>query len=197
MTTARGRDHSIGVGSRVPPEATATTAGPTLRELFEMHAAYVWNTLRRLGVPPPDLEDRVHDVFVQVHRHLGDYDPGRPVRPWLFGFAFRIASQERRRAHRRREVPSEGREAIDPGALPDARLAAQEDRALVLEALEAIDLARRGVFVLYELDGVLMEEIARSLGIPVNTAYSRLRAARAEFAAAVKRLRARQRGGTR
>jgi RNA polymerase sigma-70 factor (ECF subfamily) len=59
----------------------------------------------------------------------------------------------------------------------------------VLEALDAIDLDRRAVFVLYEIDGVTMDEIARSLGIPVNTAYSRLRVARGEFAAAVKRLK--------
>jgi RNA polymerase sigma-70 factor (ECF subfamily) len=64
-----------------------------------------------------------------------------------------------------------------------------EDRKLVLAALDAIEMDRRAVFVLYEIDEVPMEEVARSLGIPVNTGYSRLRLARAEFAAAVKRLR--------
>jgi RNA polymerase sigma-70 factor (ECF subfamily) len=49
---------------------------------------------------------------------------------------------------------------------------------------------RRAVFVLYDIDGEPMKEIARSLGIPVNTAYSRLRLARSEFGLAVKRLRA-------
>jgi RNA polymerase sigma-70 factor (ECF subfamily) len=156
-----------------------------------MHASYVWNTLRRFGVSPPDLEDGTQDVFIQVARHLGDYDRARPVRPWLFGFAFRVASQYRRRAHRRYETSgsSHPREAVDPGPLPDARIAAAQDRQLVLDALEAIDLDRRAVFVLHEIDGVSVDEIARALGIPVNTAYSRLRVARSEFAAAVKRLR--------
>jgi RNA polymerase sigma-70 factor (ECF subfamily) len=194
MTDAGGRDQLVMVGSRDRSDAPAAAPAVSLRELFDMHAPYVWSTLRRLGVPAPDLEDRVHDVFVQVHGHLGDYDTARPVRPWLFGFAFRIASQERRRAHRRHEVPGEAPNAVDPGALPDAQVAAEQDRRLVLEALDAIALERRAVFVLFELDGVSMEEIARTLGIPVNTGYSRLRAARAEFAAAVKRLRP-QRGG--
>jgi RNA polymerase sigma-70 factor, ECF subfamily len=195
MTTARGRDQFMTVGSRDRSDAPPEARPPTLRELFEMHAPYVWNALRRLGVPAPDLEDRVHDVFVQVHGHLGDYDAARPVRPWLFGFAFRIASQERRRAHRRHEVQGEPVHAVDPGALPDAHIAAERDRQLVLEALDSIALDRRAVFVLFELDGVPMGEIARSLGIPVNTGYSRLRAARAEFAAAVRRLRPRRKGG--
>ena len=67
--------------------------------------------------------------------------------------------------------------------------AADQDRRLVLRALEAVELDRRAVFVLYEIDGESMNAIAQSLGIPVNTAYSRLRLARDEFAAAVKRLR--------
>jgi RNA polymerase sigma-70 factor (ECF subfamily) len=191
MTNLTGSDQSMRVASRKVPDALPAEGTIDLRGLFTMHGPYVWNSLRRLGVAEPDLEDLTHDVFLQVQRHLGDYDRARPVRPWLFGFAFRIASQYRRRAHRRHERPGldGAKGAVDPGALPDERLAAEQDRRLVLEALEAIDLDRRAVFVLYEIDGVPMDEIARSLGIPVNTAYSRLRVARAEFATAVKRLR--------
>jgi RNA polymerase sigma-70 factor (ECF subfamily) len=142
-----------------------------------------------LGVPPSDLEDLTHDVFLQVHRRFADYDPQRPVRPWLFGFAYRTAAQRRRHARRHPEVPGELDETAHPGAPPDAQLAADDDRRLVAAALQSIELDRRAVFVLYSIDGESMADIARSLGIPVNTAYSRLRIARTEFAAAVARLR--------
>ncbi|HLK41361.1 MAG TPA: sigma-70 family RNA polymerase sigma factor [Polyangiaceae bacterium] len=160
-----------------------------LRDLFRGHAGYVWNTLRRLGVPPADLEDLTHDVFLRVHRHLAQYDPTRAVRPWLFGFAFRVASQYRRRAYRRHEVFGEPEAAAHAGTTPEEQMAAAEDRALVLEALQAIELGRRAVFVLYEIDGATMKDIGDSLGIPVNTAYSRLRVARTEFTDAVRKLR--------
>jgi len=62
----------------------------------------------------------------------------------------------------------------------------------VVRALESLALDKRAVFVLYEIDGEEMSEVARTLEIPVNTAYSRLRGARAEFAAAVKRLTLRE-----
>jgi len=169
-----------------PPPAPAPLA---FREVFVLHAGYVWNSMRRLGVPPSDLEDLTHDVFVEVHRHFADYDPARPIKPWLFGFAFRVASQHRRRLRRRSETSAEPAEVVDPGALPDARVAADQDRRLVLAALQHVEPGRRAVFVLYEIDGVPMHDIATALGIPVNTAYSRLRLARAEFADAVKKLR--------
>jgi RNA polymerase sigma-70 factor (ECF subfamily) len=170
-------------------EAPLGEQSPGLAALFEAHGGYVWNTLRRLGVPVADLEDLTHDLFLEVRRHLVDYDPARPVRPWLFGFAFRLASHQRRQAQRRLVVPVDGKdELVDSAPLPDAALGAREDRDLVVRALERVEFGRRAVFVLYEIDGEPMTEIARTLGIPVNTAYSRLRAARAEFARAVRRL---------
>jgi RNA polymerase sigma-70 factor (ECF subfamily) len=177
---------------RVASSAVALEPGLAMRDVYSAYAAYVWNTLRRLGAPASDLEDLTHDVFVQVQRHLGDYDPTRPIKPWLFGFALRIISQHRRRGRRHKEGPGETGNAVDPAPLADERLAVEDDQRLILAALGAIDPERRAVFVLYELDGVPIDEIARTMSIPVNTTYSRLRVARAEFRAAVTRLR---RGG--
>jgi RNA polymerase sigma-70 factor (ECF subfamily) len=177
-----------------PVEAASPQAStPTLRELFDAHAAYVWNTFRHLGAPAADLEDLTQDLFLEVRRHVADYDLARPIRPWLFGFAFRLAAQHRRRTARRRESHHEGWDEIaDCGVPQDEALARAQDRRLVLEALDAIEFDRRAVFVLYEIDGEKMSDVAAALGIPVNTAYSRLRVGREEFAAAVKRLVARR-----
>jgi RNA polymerase sigma-70 factor (ECF subfamily) len=191
MTNRERQRQLIGVASAPDPKED-TQPAITLDDIFRMHAGYVWNTLRRLGVAPSDVQDLTHDVFVQVHARLGDYDPRRPARPWLFGFAFRVAAQYRRRAHRRYEVSGEPDHARAPESSAEDRVVSNDERRLVLDALGAIDLDRRAVFVLYEIDGVPMDEIAASLSIPVNTAYSRLRLARAEFRAAVTRLRLRR-----
>ena len=57
------------------------------RAMFDGELRYVWNSLRYLGVRPDDLADVAHEVFLQVIRHLDEYDADRPVRPWLFAFA--------------------------------------------------------------------------------------------------------------
>jgi RNA polymerase sigma-70 factor (ECF subfamily) len=162
------------------------------RSIFDREFSYVWTSLRRLGVQARDLEDITHDVFVEVFRNLNRYDATRPLRPWLFAFAFRFASDYRRLARHRVEVYEEhtGMSA-DPAA--DDVIAARELRALIATALQSIDLVRRGVFILHELDAQPMAEIAETLGIPINTAYSRLRVARNEFTTTFRLL---QRGGT-
>jgi RNA polymerase sigma-70 factor (ECF subfamily) len=171
--------------------ASTAAAGVRLdfRTIFELEVGYVMRTLRRLGVAPADLEDLAHDVFLAVHQRLDSYDPARALRPWLFGFAFRVASHYRRKAGRETALDHVER-VVDAADGPDALLEKEARRKLVLAGLDAIELSRRAVFVLHELDGVTCEEIARTLAIPVGTAYSRLRLARQDFSAAMNRLRA-------
>ncbi len=170
-----------------PPEA------PAFRAVFEAEFSYVWSTLCRLGVRAADLEDVTHEVFVAVHRALPGYDPTRPIRPWLFGIAFRVASDYRREARHAREVlRGEPADLADAAPAADERMAAEEARRVVIEALDAVDMTRRAVLVLHDIDGCPMPEIAHALSIPLNTAYSRLRLGRADLKAAVQRVRLRR-----
>lgn len=170
------------------PQAKGVAPDPArFRELFDAHASYVAASLGRLGVRDADRDDLVSEVFVRVHRELERYDASRPIRPWLFAFAARVASDHRRLARHRREVLGEGPEAASAAAGPDRALESMEARRIVERALGELDLDKRAVFVLHDLDETPVPEIARALGIAEGTAYSRLRAARAEFTAAVRR----------
>jgi RNA polymerase sigma-70 factor, ECF subfamily len=167
----------------------SSPSAPDLSAVFDEHFDYVWATLRRLGVRDADREDLVHEVFLKVHMRLADYDPSRPLRPWLFGFAYRVAIDHHRLARHRLEqlgVPGNSAAANVPA---DERMAALEERDLFLLALQAIDLDRRAVLVMHDIDEVSIPEIAHMLDIPVNTAYSRLRLARQHLANAVTKLR--------
>jgi len=170
------------------PVASPQVQVMDLEAIYEAEIAYVWESLHRLGVRPGDVEDVAHDVFVTVHRRLGDFDRARPIRPWLFGICLRTASDYRRSARIRREVGSDGvAEPVDDAPRADDAIAAHDARRRVLDALAVLPLDQRAVFVLHELDGIAMPEIARVLDAPLNTLYSRLRLARSRFADAVRR----------
>ena len=164
-------------------------AAPEIGAVFDEHFDYVWNTLRRLGIREADIEDLAHEVFLKVHGRLVDYDAARPMRPWLFGFAYRVAADHRRLARHRLEVLGAPVEAVDPVRPADEHIAANEERALVEAALAELDLDRRAVLVMHDVDEIPVPAIAQELGIPVNTAYSRLRLARNELAAALNKQR--------
>ncbi len=164
----------------------------SFQTIFESEFSYVCRSLRRCGVPDRDVEDLAHDVFLTAHVRFADFDRARAVKPWLFGIVFRVASHHRRRPGYRREELGEPVEHRDAAPLADEQLELSQRRAVVLEALESLDLERRAVFILHDLDELPMREIAASLGIPLFTAYSRLRAARTQFADAVRKIRLRR-----
>lgn len=170
-------------------------SGQAFSALFEAEHGYVLHSLRRLGVRERDLEDLTHDAFLVVHRKLDTFDATRPARPWLFAICARVASDYRRRARVRYEQVTDAPDARDPMPTADVTLERRQQQALVIDALESVDDDRRALFVMVDIDELPVVEAARALEIPLNTAYSRLRLARAEFAAAVTRLRAR--GGAR
>jgi RNA polymerase sigma-70 factor (ECF subfamily) len=156
--------------------------------IFEAELGYVWTSLRRLGVHARDLEDVAHEVFLKAYEHLPKYDPTRPIRPWLFAFAFRFASDYRRLARHRTELYGDDEPGGSGESNAEQSLAQRQREELVARALDAVDIDRRAVFILHELDEQPMPSVVETLGIPLNTGYSRLRTAREEFTTALRRL---------
>jgi RNA polymerase sigma-70 factor (ECF subfamily) len=183
---------STGQVSLVEAVAAAAMLGEAtsdFAELFDAEEAYVLRSLRRLGVHDADVEDVAHEVFLLVHAKLAELDGDRPVRPWLFAFCFRMAANHRRKARRSASNASPPPEELaDPSPRMDERLEMEDDRRLVLTALEILDLDRRAVFVMHCLDEIPIPEVAATLGIPLGTAYTRLRAAKQLFVEEVRRL---------
>lgn len=153
---------------------------------FEGEFDYLSRTLRRLGVRREDLEDLAHEVFLVLYQNWEKYDPTRPLRAYIFGIAFRVASNHLRK--RKRELTHTVVEVCDRGPRPDQALESAQARALVMRALKQVPLQRRAVLIMHDIDKLAMAEIATNLSIYRFTGYSRLRKARKEFEAAVNHL---------
>jgi RNA polymerase sigma-70 factor (ECF subfamily) len=126
-------------------------------------------------------------VFLVLHRNWATLDLERPLRPYLFGIAFRIVRAHRRR--RAREMPYIVPDVEDGGLGPEGVLEAQQSIELLLAALERVPLSRRAVIILHELDGVPIADVARALSISRFGAYARLHKGKKELATAVRRLK--------
>jgi RNA polymerase sigma-70 factor (ECF subfamily) len=154
---------------------------------FEREYDYIVRTLRRFGASAADAEDLAQELFLVLWRRWPDYDGDRPLRPWLAGIAFRLVYNHRTRIVR--EVPGGLVDLQDDAGDPEASVAAARTRGLVLRLLATLPEKQRAVMVLHELDGLSIKQVAGLLNVPLFTVYSRLRAARLAFTAAVKQAR--------
>jgi len=189
-TAVAGHGEPGAASRQAPVGLTRAERDRLFREIYGQCFDYVWSTLRRFGVWDKDLEDAAHELFIVVHRRLDDYDRARPIKPWLVGIAFRVASDFRRRASNRREIMDDEVVAVDDKRSQLEMVTEREAKALVARALESLDDDKRLVFVLHELEGRSIPEVAEQTGVPLNTCYSRLRLARERFTEAVRAIRA-------
>jgi RNA polymerase sigma-70 factor, ECF subfamily len=153
---------------------------------FDAEFDYVYHVLRRYGVAVSDVEDLVQEVFLVMWRRFSQYDPTRPIRPWLAGIAFRVAYNHRQRAAR--EVPGGLLDLEDARPDPEQSVASDGLRTLVWRVLDSLPEKHRFLILTHEVDGVPVREIAETLRVPIPTAHTRLRAARKAFAKALKQL---------
>ena len=140
------------------PSAPARVA--SFAEVYAENAAFVWRSMRRLGVRPGDVEDTCQEVFLVVHAKLGEFHGGS-IRAWLFAIARTQAF------------------------------------ALLESILRTLDDDKRAVFILFELEQMPMQDVATAVGCPLQTAYTRLHAAREHVKSAVTRFKKREEGGMR
>lgn len=178
-----------------PPSEPDAVPRTTPAALYETHLKLVWRNLRRFGVADDLLEDATQDVFVTVHRRWESFEPrASSVETWLFGIVIRVAYYHRRTLRRRlaRLVPwfrggalhEISSELDGPVEIVEKRQAAH----LLDRVLEELSDPQRELLVLVDVEQITVPEASAILGINLNTAYTRLRAARLSFQKAVKRL---------
>lgn len=164
--------------------AVTATTDTVFRELFDAESAYVYGSLRRLGVRGRDLEDLTQEVFLSVYQRLDVYDRSRPIRPWLFAFVYRVVCGHRRQLVRHRaDLLDE--EPLSCTGNPEEEITRAEATKRLSDALESLSPELRAVFVMHELDEFTGPEIADVIEVPLNTVYSRIRLARRAIEAAL------------
>ncbi len=196
---------ALRVSARAESQSEADAVGqgdaarlPSFRSVYHDYFDFVWSWTRRFGVPMDALDDVVQEIFVVVHTRLDTLQRPESLRSWLYSVVRRTASTYHRgqRIRSGRESPEpfeyDLANTLQPSPLDLAVLS--EDLQLLWRLIGTLDSRKRDVFVLAELEEMTVPEIAEAIGIPLNTAYSRLRAARQEFNKAFADHSAEQRG---
>ena len=157
-----------------------------LGALYIRHVRPVYGMVLRMLQDSETAEEVVHDAFLRVWRRPGAFDPLRShFRTWLLTIAHRLAVDELRRRRARQALAQRQLEdassrlveagAPDPLADPPAAAEAEEIRAAVRAALEALPGVQRAAIELAYFGGLSQHEIAEATGVPLGTIKSRIR----------------------
>ncbi len=164
--------------------ATGNTSGvpEDFSTIYSQWFHEVARWVRALGGLAIDHEDVTQEVFMVVRKKLHLFD-GQNISAWLYSIAVLAVRQHRRRAWVRRVVLGDHEEPphSDGSTGPAALLERKEERRVLVQLLSRMKEVRRTTFILFEVDGMSGEEIARLQGVPLATVWTRLHYARKEF----------------
>jgi RNA polymerase sigma-70 factor (ECF subfamily) len=163
----------------------------TFGVLVRRYERELYGYLRRYLGDGSLAEDVFQNTFLQLYLKIGQYEPGRPVRPWLYTIATHQAIDALRRNARhqilsldqKREDSSDGelRNLLDTlesrGPAPMDNVSAEERKEKVRASVDRLPDFLRDVVILAYYQGLKYREIADILDIPVGTVKSRLHAA--------------------
>jgi len=153
-----------------------------METLYERYGRLVGHLLYGAapGLPPQEIEDLRHDVFIALHKSASRFCAGARFRPWLYGFCRNLARERRRKFAIRQRLYH-----VFKGAQQDSAIASRtpEEEVLtrrdVLGALAKLPELQRQIFILHEAESLSGEEIGDMLGMNANTVWTHIRAARA------------------
>lgn len=158
-------------------------------ELMRRYKAPIFGYIVRCGVRHPACEDLFQDVFLNVHRAAGRFDPAHPVRPWLFTIAANAVRSHFRRGNvlRRWLSPSEPPEQASNE--PNLQLAQEGDELAEFldERIAKLPLKHREVLVLCCIEQLSLDDAAQVLAMPLESVKTNLKRARAQLAKDVER----------
>jgi RNA polymerase sigma-70 factor (ECF subfamily) len=157
--------------------------------LVDRWADRAYNLALRMLKNVEDAEDAVQEAFLKAYRALPRFRGGSAFGTWFYRIVTNTALLKMRRSAREvfvevsdepngRRIP-EG--LVDWTDTPLERLLNQETRELMDEAIEALPLDQRTVFVLRDVDGLPAGEVADVLGLSVPAVKSRLHRARVQL----------------
>ena len=188
MTTV-GRSSRATPG-RAPTEAAAAppSALPPFEKVYRQYFQLVWSAAHRFGIPSDAIDDVVQEVFIVIHAKLSSLERPEALRSWIYGVVRRVSSNHRRAErtqHQDAYRTETQRELESSQPTPFEQTKTNADIQLLASLLAELDEPKREMFALVEVDQMTVPEAAELLEIPLNTAYSRLRAARQAFEAAL------------
>jgi RNA polymerase sigma-70 factor (ECF subfamily) len=157
----------------------------SLGDLFDRYESEVKRFIGRLGVNPADADDLVQATFLDVLHAAARFDPELSAKSWLFGLAAMIVRRHRRTLSRAAARLMAWAKHPLPELPPTPAAAFEADQELrrFQIAFERLSSKKREVFALLVLEGINGEEAAKTLGIPVNTVWTRLHHARRDLRA--------------
>ncbi len=184
MTTAARPPAEMGVQEQALVRQAVAGRQAAFNALVECYQRRLYNYCYRMVGNAEDACDATQEAFVRAYRNLGSFRVGEPFAPWLYRIAHNVCIDHLRRKPNTLSLDvemNEGRDPADKSASPEAAAEEAETRRLINATIADLPEKYRAVMLLRHGRGMPLDEIAETLGLPLNTVKVHLHRAREQM----------------
>jgi len=175
---------SRGVALPMPGYGLASGEPATFEALLRLHEAMVARTALRLTGNRQDAQDAAQEVFLRLHRSLGQIDDSRNLSGWLYRVTVNVCRDILRK---RRNTDSLGDVQVAVPSSTEADLGREQQLRLVEDALRTLPEKERAAVTLRDIEGLSTREVAEILRSSEATVRSQISAARLKIRKMLRR----------
>jgi RNA polymerase sigma-70 factor, ECF subfamily len=157
-------------------------------KLFFNYKEMVYRVIYRLMGSSDYIDDAVQQTFIEIYKSLPGFESKSKFSTWIYRIAVNVSIQFLRKRRPHEKAPSIDPDDIESTFSSTKEQDSKETIKIINLALKAIDLKKRTVVVLHDVEGRTMEEISEIIGIPVGTVKSRLFHGREELKRKLEKL---------
>lgn len=159
-------------------------------EIYRISSAFVYHVALRFTHHTAIAEEVTQDVFLKIHRNLASFKSESSLKTWIYKITMNTALNYEKRKSRETRLRVDFDSVIVTKEAKEetgADLVQAEKRDFLHQLLAQLNPDQRSCILLRELEGLEYLEIAKALGININTVRSRLKRARENLSAYVRK----------
>jgi RNA polymerase sigma-70 factor (ECF subfamily) len=166
-----------------PSSAPSGRVADSIDTMYGRHLSKVKRWARRLAGPSADLEDLVHDIFLIALRKGGEFRGDAAIDTWLFSITQRVVRTRHSKSRLRQWLFGRNQTDLVPPEphTPQHEVERREDTERLYRALDRLPDVYRTTLILYELEELPGEEVARLTGTALGTVWVRLHRGREQL----------------
>ena len=155
------------------------------RVIYQIHEKTVRGRVSGYFRWKADVDDVVSETFQKAFLNLSGFDTGRELKPWLLTIATRTAldhldnirREDQKKEHIKKGQSDSAEDGQDPltDTTPEEEIIAGENHERLMGFIEELPSRYKEVMIKYMIEELEYEEIARALGLELNTVRTRIR----------------------
>ena len=166
------------------------------KAIYEKYVQAVRGRVSKYFIWKADVDDVVSESFQKFFSKIDSFDTSRELLPWLFTISYRTAldhlgiikrEDEKKEGIKKTRSDTDDAPDLSEDVSPEEEIINRQEHERLMGFIEELSPLYREIMILYMVEELEYEDIAKEVGLPLNTVRTRIRRGKAQLSEMMSR----------